>query len=85
MADLARYAKKFVRASELPWREQYREFIEIQARGRLAAAARERADRAGRLRSRRPRESRRTIRCCGCMRVDARTQLPEDLLLLTDK
>ena len=37
MMDLARYAKKFVRASELPWREQYREFIEIQTRDRLAA------------------------------------------------
>lgn len=84
MMDLARYAKKFVRASELPWREQYREFIEIQARDRLAGllsntssvpdgfdlvSAGESADDP----------------LLRLMRVDARTQLAEDLLLLTDK
>lgn len=84
MMDFARYAKKFVRASELPWREQYREFIEIEARDRVArllanmpagpdgfeqiVAAESSDDPLLRL-----------------MRVDARTQLPEDLLLLTDK
>lgn len=83
-ADLARYARKFVRASELPWHEQYREFMEIQARAQLAellqdapagpdgfdlvTAAESAQDPLLRL-----------------LRVDARTQLAEDLLLLTDK
>lgn len=82
--DLARYAKKFIRAHELPWSQQYREFIEICSRERLArlllrnpdsgdgfdavAAGETAADPLLRL-----------------MRVDAQTQLPEDLLLLTDK
>ena len=35
--DLARYAKQFVRSGELPWAEQYREFIQICSRDRLAA------------------------------------------------
>lgn len=82
--DLARYAKKFIRANELPWGQQYREFIEICSRDRMAQLLL--ADSAGgdgfdgvtgnesagdpllRL-----------------MRVDSLTQLPEDLLLLTDK
>jgi asparagine synthase (glutamine-hydrolysing) len=84
MMDLARYAKKFVRASELPWREQYREFIEIQSRTHLARLladvtteedgfdlivnAESSSDPLLRL-----------------LRIDARTQLAEDLLLLTDK
>lgn len=82
--DLARYAKKFVRAGELPWAGQYRLFIEILERERLAAllvnpvhgpdgfdalaAAERAADPLLRL-----------------LRLDAATQLPEDLLLLTDK
>jgi asparagine synthase (glutamine-hydrolysing) len=82
--DLARYAKKFIRAQELPWGQQYREFIEICARERMsrlllqdpgaddafaAVAAGETA----------------TDPLLRLMRVDAQTQLPEDLLLLTDK
>lgn len=83
-ADLARYVKKFVQASELPWREQYRQFIEIQTRDSVAqllqdapvgpdgfdllAQAESAQDPLLRL-----------------MRLDARTQLAEDLLLLTDK
>jgi asparagine synthase (glutamine-hydrolysing) len=83
LLDLARYAKKFVAASELPWAQQYREFIEICSRPRLGelllgpagedgfdriAAAEAADDSLLRL-----------------MRIDAQTQLPEDLLLLTDK
>ena len=82
--DLARYARKFIRANELPWREQYRMFIEICSREQVAAllagapmttdgfdriAAAETADDA----------------LLRLMRVDAPTQLAEDLLLLTDK
>jgi asparagine synthase (glutamine-hydrolysing) len=82
--DLARYAKRFVRASELSWRDQYRLFVEILSRDGLAnlllgdvtgpdgfdrvAAAESGDDVLLRL-----------------MRIDSQTQLPEDLLLLTDK
>ena len=84
LLDLARYGKKFIRASALPWAEQYREFIEICSRRQLASllvkgagatdgfdriAAEENADDA----------------LLRLMRIDAQTQLPEDLLLLTDK
>jgi asparagine synthase (glutamine-hydrolysing) len=84
MADLARYAKKFVRASELPWREQYREFIEIQTRDRLAAllANAPTAPDGFDLITAGESSDDPLLRL---MRVDVRTQLAEDLLLLTDK
>lgn len=84
MMDLARYAKKFVRASELPWREQYRQFVEIQARDRLALLLHDAPsgpdgfDRVAQAESAQDPLLR-------LMRVDMRTQLAEDLLLLTDK
>lgn len=81
LMDLSRYARKFIGTSELPWREQYRRYLEIcdvdLTRGGTGpgtagwdaiATAEQSEDELLRL-----------------MRVDARTQLPEDLLLLTDK
>jgi asparagine synthase (glutamine-hydrolysing) len=85
LMDLARYAKKFVRASELPWQEQYREFIEIQSRDRLASLLVNNgiggADGFDGVTS----EETSSDPLLRLMRVDARTQLAEDLLLLTDK
>lgn len=84
LMDLARYAKKFVRASELPWSAQYREYIEICDRARLAdlllqpVAGADGFDRAAANES----SADPLLRL---MRIDAQTQLPEDLLLLTDK
>jgi asparagine synthase (glutamine-hydrolysing) len=84
LMDLARYAKKFVRASELPWAQQYREFIEICSRERLASllvsggAGPDGFDRMSALES-------ADDPLLRLMRIDAQTQLPEDLLLLTDK
>jgi asparagine synthase (glutamine-hydrolysing) len=84
MMDLARYAKKFVRASDLPWREQYREFIEIQSRDRVARlltsmpAGPDGFDRI-------VADETSDDPLLRLMRIDARTQLSEDLLLLTDK
>jgi len=75
--DLARYARKFITTSELPWREQYRQYLAIGPIGSAAgshdgfgriAAAEQSQDELLRL-----------------LRIDAQTQLPEDLLLLTDK
>ncbi|MGH8177837.1 MAG: asparagine synthase (glutamine-hydrolyzing) [Steroidobacter sp.] len=84
LMDLARYAKKFVGASELPWAQQYREFIEICSRKQLSellvqgAAGGDGFDRiAG--------AERAGDSLLRLMRIDAQTQLPEDLLLLTDK
>lgn len=81
MHDMARYARRFIQAGELPWREQYLKYMQIcgidllEQGGGLAspgwsgvAAAETSTDALLRL-----------------MRVDAATQLPEDLLLLTDK
>jgi asparagine synthase (glutamine-hydrolysing) len=81
LMDMARYARKFVQADALPWREQYRKYLQICELDLLTeggsarpdgwdgvAAAESAADEYLRL-----------------MRIDAATQLPEDLLLLTDK
>jgi asparagine synthase (glutamine-hydrolysing) len=84
MMDLARYAKKFVRASELPWREQYREFIELQTRhqlARLLSDASAQPDGFDRIMS----SESSNDPLLRLLRIDARTQLAEDLLLLTDK
>jgi asparagine synthase (glutamine-hydrolysing) len=84
LMDFARYAKKFVGASELPWGRQYREFIEICANRRLAellAPGAEGADAFDRLASAESADD----PLLRLMRIDAQTQLPEDLLLLTDK
>jgi asparagine synthase (glutamine-hydrolysing) len=84
LMDLARYAKKFVRASELPWAQQYREFIEICSRERLASllvsggVGADGFDRMSALEF-------ADDPLLRLMRIDAQTQLPEDLLLLTDK
>ena len=85
--DLARYARKFVEASELSWQEQYRRYVEILAREQLATllvdgsgagAGPDGFDRV--LAAERAEDGLLRL-----MRVDAASQLPEDLLLLTDK
>jgi asparagine synthase (glutamine-hydrolysing) len=84
LLDLARYAKKFVGASELPWAQQYREFIEICSRRRLGelllqgAAGGDGFDRIAAAEA-------ADDSLLRLMRIDAQTQLSEDLLLLTDK
>ena len=83
-ADLARYARKFVRASELPWRDQYREFMEIQARSQLAELLHDAPAGADGFDLVMAEESAQDP-LLRLLRVDARTQLAEDLLLLTDK
>lgn len=82
--DLARYTKRFVQAADLPWQAQYRLYLEIAARGTVAGlmraplAPQDGLDRVlGGEHS--PDELLRLLR------VDAASQLPEDLLLLTDK
>jgi asparagine synthase (glutamine-hydrolysing) len=82
--DLARYARKFIRANELPWREQYRMFVEICSRqhvSALLAGADVRADGFDRIAAIEAADD----PLLRLMRVDAPTQLSEDLLLLTDK
>jgi asparagine synthase (glutamine-hydrolysing) len=82
--DLARYARKFVRASELPWREQYREFMEIQARAQLSELLLDAPAGADGFDLVTEAETAKDP-LLRLLRVDARTQLSEDLLLLTDK
>jgi asparagine synthase (glutamine-hydrolysing) len=85
LMDLARYAKRFIRASGLDWREQYKLYVGLadaevleglQPRGAAKHAdgldsvlASEKAD----------------DELLRLLRVDWQTQLSEDLLLLTDK
>ena len=82
--DLARYAKKFVRAGELPWAAQYRLYVEILEREHLAALLAQPvqgADGFDALAAAEPADD----PLLRLLRLDAGTQLPEDLLLLTDK
>jgi asparagine synthase (glutamine-hydrolysing) len=86
--DLARYARKFIQASDLSWQAQYRLYIEILARDQVAgllvgggppeAGFLDGFDRV--LADETSEDALLRL-----MRVDAQTQLPEDLLLLTDK
>jgi asparagine synthase (glutamine-hydrolysing) len=85
--DLARYARKFVAASELPWGARYREFIEICDRDRLSSLLLQPGIDGGAIDGfdRATSAERSEDALLRLMRIDAQTQLPEDLLLLTDK
>ncbi len=83
LMDIARYAKRFIRANELDWRQQYKLYLalaEDDVLGSLTGAAPGRdgfdrvldADGGG-------------DDLLRLLRVDWQTQLSEDLLLLTDK
>jgi asparagine synthase (glutamine-hydrolysing) len=84
LMDLARYAKRFVRADGLPWNEQYRLYLEIADRERVASmlnaptSSRDAFDAVAESET-------ATDPLLRLLRIDAETQLPEDLLLLTDK
>ena len=83
LMDLSRYAKKFLQTSELPWRERYRQYVEICGAGRLAALTGAAPGDDGFARVAAAETARDPL--LRIMRVDAQTQLAEDLLLLTDK
>lgn len=84
LMDLSRYARKFIQAANLDWRAQYRMYMEITAREQVdallfgASSGADSYDLA-------LQEEQATDELLRLFRVDARTQLPEDLLLLTDK
>jgi asparagine synthase (glutamine-hydrolysing) len=83
--DLARYARRFVEAAELPWRDQYRRHLEIGA-GFTAFGVGAGVTGFGvhgfdRIAGAELAED----ELLRLFRIDAQTQLPEDLLLLTDK
>jgi asparagine synthase (glutamine-hydrolysing) len=82
--DLARYAKRFIRASGLDWREQYRLYVALADRdllGSLTTSAA--ADSSAFERVLAGEQSGDEL--LRLLRVDWQTQLAEDLLLLTDK
>jgi asparagine synthase (glutamine-hydrolysing) len=87
LMDLARYARRFIHSSELPWRDRYRGYVEICARAQLASLLREpqgavdRDDGFDRI----AQEQTADDSLLRLLRLDASTQLSEDLLLLTDK
>lgn len=81
--DLARYARRFIQAGELDWRGQYRHYLEIcQAQAVTALTGSATAPTGLDLALAAEAAGDPLLRL---LRVDARTQLPEDLLLLTDK
>jgi asparagine synthase (glutamine-hydrolysing) len=83
LMDLSRYAKKFLQTSELPWRDRYRQYVEICSSDRLAALTGAPAAPDGFSRVALAETAADPL--LRIMRVDAQTQLAEDLLLLTDK
>jgi asparagine synthase (glutamine-hydrolysing) len=83
LMDLSRYARKFIQAADLDWRSQYRQYMEITARAQVdfllsEPTAKDSYDAA--LAAEVTEDELLRL-----FRVDAQTQLPEDLLLLTDK
>jgi asparagine synthase (glutamine-hydrolysing) len=83
--DLARYAKRFIRAGGLDWREQYKLYLALADRDVLGAlqvhGSMEAVDGFDRIVAGEG-SSDELLRL---LRVDWETQLSEDLLLLTDK
>ena len=84
LMDLSRYARRFVRASDLPWGAQYRLFMEIVGRDRLQALVDGNTVTADGFERVVTAET-AVDPLLRLLRIDAATQLPEDLLLLTDK
>ncbi|HWG29790.1 MAG TPA: asparagine synthase (glutamine-hydrolyzing) [Steroidobacteraceae bacterium] len=85
LMDLARYARKFIDSSELSWSGQYRSYMEILAREQADALLRGASGVAEDGFERIAREQSSPDSLLRLLRLDARTQLSEDLLLLTDK
>jgi asparagine synthase (glutamine-hydrolysing) len=88
LADLSRYARRFVEASELPPLERYRRYVEICSHAQVDALLDGGAPggdgaRDGFALAAAGAEGADSL--LSLMRVDAPTQLAEDLLLLTDK
>jgi len=81
--DLARYARRFIQAGELDWRGQYRHYLEICAPQAVAELTGNTPAATGFNRALAQEAADDPL--LRLLRVDARTQLPEDLLLLTDK
>jgi asparagine synthase (glutamine-hydrolysing) len=83
LMDLSRYARKFIQAAELDWRAQYRLYLEIAARSQVDAllGAGSQSDSYDTALN----GEHAADELLRLFRVDAATQLPEDLLLLTDK
>lgn len=82
MMDLARYAKRFVQAGELDWRERYRFYLSI-ASDEVVEALTGVADENGFSRAAKAELSDDEL--LRVFRIDWQTQLAENLLLLTDK
>ncbi len=83
LMDIARYAKRFIRGSTLDWRAQYRLYIALAEADALSALGVMHVGQDGLERVMASEHSDDDL--LRLMRVDLQTQLPEDLLLLTDK
>jgi len=81
LMDLSRYARKFISTSDLPWRDQYRQYLEICDVDFMGGGSDPRPDGWDKVAV----AERSEDELFRLFRVDAQTQLPEDLLLLTDK
>ncbi len=84
LMDLSRYARRFLQASEHDWRAQYRMYSEITGRDQVRQLMLYdylQPDRFDAVLG----EEQSEDELLRLLRIDANTQLPEDLLLLTDK
>jgi asparagine synthase (glutamine-hydrolysing) len=84
LMDLARYAKRFIQASELDWREQYKLYVALADRDVLAKLTSGSAPLADAL-DKVLNGEHSDDELLRLLRVDWQTQLSEDILLLTDK
>ena len=84
LMDLSRYIRRYIQASQLDWRAQYRMYSEIAGREQvqhLMCTSHSQVDRFDAVLE----LERSNDELLRLLRVDAKTQLSEDLLLLTDK
>ena len=85
LMDLARYAKRFVAAGRLGWRERYAYYLAIADNDMLAALLGGSQDQSGNGLEMLASGEQSDDELLRLMRLDAGAQLPECLLLLTDK
>jgi len=83
--DYSRYARSFVKAASMPWREQYKYFIAIQEQAMLEKLLGDPSLREPDGFDRILEDESADDDLLRLLRVDWQTQLAEDLLLLTDK
>lgn len=85
LLNLSRYARSFILSAERPWQERYRAYVEVFGRERLAQLLRRPITGQADALTAAFGNADGTDALSRQIQVDLMTQMPDDLLLLTDK